>query len=109
MQNGRRRVELIDAVDPNIRIRSEIHPGGDVGGFFPDRRTHRKGRIAKITRAYARRQYCATLRASFSHRLVLRCGRFHSGEEGTPQEYHYLEMSIRKNRRMVTKETACRG
>ena len=109
MQNGSRTVELIGAVDANIRIRREIHSCGDVRGFFPDGRAHGKGRIAKITRAYARRQYCTTLRASFSHRLVLRCGRFHSGEEGTSQEYHYLEMSIRKNRRMVAKETACRG
>src|SRR5438128_972311 len=45
MQNGRRRVELIDAVDANIPIRREIHSCGDVRGFFPDGRAHRKGPI----------------------------------------------------------------
>src|SRR5438094_2904434 len=87
MQNCRP-VELIDAVDANIRIRSEIHSCGDVRGFFPDGRSHRKGRIAKITGAYARRQYCATLRTSFSHRL------FCAADASTPVRREHLKNTI---------------
>ena len=36
-----------------------------------------------MTNGYAGRQYRTTLQACFGHRLVLRCGRIHSGEEGT--------------------------
>src|SRR5208283_62935 len=38
-------------------------------------------RITKNTRARALGEHCATLRADFIHRCVLRCGRSHSGEE----------------------------
>src|SRR5208337_457795 len=38
-------------------------------------------RITKNTRAHALGEHCATLRADFIHRCVLRCGRSHSGEE----------------------------
>ena len=40
-----------------------------------------KLRITETASGYARRQYRATLQASFIHRLFLRCGRIHSGEE----------------------------
>jgi hypothetical protein len=43
-------------------------------------------RITETASGYARRQYRATLQASFIHRLFLRCGRIHSGEEGTSRE-----------------------
>jgi len=45
-----------------------------------------KLRITETASGYARRQYRATLQASFIHRLFLRCGRIHSGEEGTSRE-----------------------
>src|SRR5208337_475018 len=38
-------------------------------------------RITKSTCARALGEHCATLRADFIHRCVLRCGRSHSGEE----------------------------
>jgi len=38
-------------------------------------------RITKDTCAHALGEHCATLRADFIHRCVLRCGRSHSGEE----------------------------
>ena len=44
--------------------------------------------ITETAGAYAGRQYRATLQAGFIHRLFLRCGRIHSGEERTPSEYH---------------------
>ncbi|HEX3543648.1 MAG TPA: hypothetical protein VHT31_03900, partial [Candidatus Acidoferrum sp.] len=40
-----------------------------------------KLRITETASGYARRQNRATLQASFIHRLFLRCGRIHSGEE----------------------------
>jgi hypothetical protein len=40
-----------------------------------------KLRITETASGYAQRQYRATLQASFIHRLFLRCGRIHSGEE----------------------------
>ncbi|MDP9337405.1 MAG: hypothetical protein M3P45_00905 [Acidobacteriota bacterium] len=44
--------------------------------------------ITETTGGYAGRQYRATLQAGLIHRLFLRCGRIHSGEERTPSEYH---------------------
>jgi hypothetical protein len=49
-----------------------------------------------MANGYAGGQYRATLQASFSHRLFLRCGRIHSGEERTPREYHGKLMQSRK-------------
>jgi hypothetical protein len=45
-----------------------------------------KLRITKTASGYARGQYRATLQASFIHRLFLRCGRIHSGEERNIRE-----------------------
>jgi len=56
------------------------------GEFFRAREISRERGFTEITIPYARGQYGATLQTGFCHRLVLRCGRFHSGEEGTSQD-----------------------
>jgi hypothetical protein len=51
---------------------------------FVGRQLYAEIGITEIAGSYARRQYAATLRACLCHRWFLRCGRVHSGEEGTP-------------------------
>ncbi len=65
------------------RLWTRISLGTGRGAFFKRRKFRGKNRITKMASSYARCQYGATLRACFCHRCVLRCGRFHSGEEGT--------------------------
>src|SRR5215831_5867534 len=63
-------------------------------------------RLTKATDTNARRKNGATLRAGFCHRSFLRCGRFHSGEEGTTQDNTAGEKSSRTIGWVAAKKTA---
>ena len=65
-----------------------------------------KLRITETASGYARRQYRATLQASFIHRLFLRCGRIHSGEERNTTRISRRIYSSQKRRSAVSNKTA---